>query len=828
MMNVRWVQMGGHQRLWNKAVTAALSLVLTAVMLSSSAMAAEPFQISDIRVEGLERISAGSVFNYLPVEVGDTLTEQRVADAMQALFKTGFFDDIEFDREGNILVVRVTERPAISEIALEGNKDIKTEDLMRALSDFGLSEGDVFERRTLERVQQSLTKEYYNRGKYNVLVDANIDELQRNRVRVNIEITEGDAATIKHINIVGNTVFTDEEILEDFDSSTGGWLSWYTRDDQYSQEKLQGDLEALQSYYMDRGYIDFEIESTQVSISPDRNDIYVTANVREGDLFTVSEVQLTGDLVLEENDLRRFIVLREGQTFSRRQLEASTENITQRLSGVGYAFADVSPIPDIDKESKTVKLTLLVDPGQRVYVRRVNFTGNSKTKDEVLRREFRQFEGAVFSQFMVDRSRLRMQRLSFVDEVNIETPRVAEDLVDVNVSVTERNAGSFTFGLGFSQTTGILGSLSVNQQNFLGSGKQAAISLQNSRFFNRLDLSYVDPYWTDDGISRGYNLSIRELDQGEANIASYLADTKALSTSFGIPITEVDRVRLLIGLEDTAITPFFGVGSDVFEELVFFDLGEFCDITADPGCLPANVPQGLPENIAGYRTTDNALTLRTELLWSRDSRNRFFSPTRGSVQRAGLEVAVPGSTIEYYKLTYNAKKFFPLSRNFTFSVSGDLGYGDTYGDSGSSQFGLPFFEHFFAGGVRSVRGYEDNTLGPRVSGLELFDPVTGEPIPDPNARPIGGDLKLTGSAELFFPIPFAKDSRTTRLSWFVDFGQVYSDLDAFDAGEIRYTTGLSLQWQAPVGPVIINLVAPLNEQDGDETETLQFAFGNFF
>ncbi|MEM7705193.1 MAG: outer membrane protein assembly factor BamA [Pseudomonadota bacterium] len=827
--------MDNHQRsLAARQWPIGLMLLLVSVCIS----AAEPFQISDIRVEGLERISAGSVFNYLPVEVGDTLTDDKTADAMQALFRTGFFEDIEFDREGNILVVRVSERPAITEISLEGNKDIKSEDLLRALSDFGLSEGDVFERRTLERVQQSLTKEYYNRGKYNVLVDASVDELQRNRVRVNIEITEGDAATIKHINVVGNTVFTDEEILEDFESSTGNWLSWYSRDDQYSQEKLQGDLESLQSYYMDRGYIDFEIESTQVSISPDRKDIYITANVREGDLFTISEVQITGDLVLPEEDLRRFIVLREGQTFSRRLLEASTENITQRLSGVGYAFADINPIPDIDKESKTVKLTLLVDPGQRVYVRRVNFTGNSKTKDEVLRREMRQFEGSVFSQFMVDRSRLRLQRLSFIEEVNIETPRVSEDQVDVNIAIKERTAGSFTFGLGFSQVTGILGSLSINQENFLGSGKQAGVSLQNSRFFSRFDLSYVDPYWTEDGVSRGYNLSIRELDQGEANIASYLADTKALSTSFGIPITEVDRVRLLIGVEDTAITPFLGVGPDIFEELVFYDLGEYCDLRTDPGppvtaidpnCFsPADVPADQPPDQTGYRTIDNALTLRTELLWSRDSRNRFFSPTRGSIQRAGLEIAVPGSTIEYFKMSYNARKYFPLSRSFTFALSGDLGYGDTYGDAGDSEFGLPFFEHFFAGGVRSVRGYEDNTLGPRVARVLGENPDTGEPIFDPNPRPIGGDLKITGSAELFFPIPFAKNSNTTRLSWFVDFGQVYEDLDAFDAGQMRYTTGLSLQWQAPVGPVIINLVAPLNDEPGDETETLQFAFGNFF
>ncbi|MDJ0653241.1 MAG: outer membrane protein assembly factor BamA [Xanthomonadales bacterium] len=793
-------------------------MILAVLLWANLAQAASPFQISDIRVEGLQRISAGTVFNYLPLEVGDTLDEAGVGRAMQALFKTGFFEDIAFDREGNILVITVEERPAISEIRIDGNKDIKTEDLLQALSDFGLSEGDVFQRRTLDRVQQSLTREYYNRGKYNVLVEARPRQLQRNRVEVEIDITEGEAATIKHINIVGNTIFTDEEILEDFESSTGGWLSWYTRDNQYSQEKLQGDLEALTSYYQDRGYIDFNIESTQVSISPDKKDIYVTANVREGSVHTVSEVLLTGDMVLTEQDLRRFIVIQDGSVFSRRLLEASVENITNRLASVGYAFANVSPIPEIDADNREVKITLLVAPGKRVYVRRINFYGNSKTKDEVMRREMRQFEGGVFSQPMVDRSRLRLQRLSFVESVDIETPRVGEDLVDVNVTIKERTAGSFTFGLGFSQTTGILGSLSINQENFLGSGKQAGISLQNSSFYQRFDLSFVNPYYTEDGVSRGFNFSIRELDQGEANIASYLADTKAFGVTYGIPLTEVDRVRLLIGLEDTEITPFSGLGTEITDELLFYELSEPCEPFEDAGC-PFN----------GFRTVDSAQTLRTELLWSRDSRNRFFSPTRGSVQRLGFELAVPGSTIEYYKINYSNKKYFPLTRtgSFTFALSGEIGYGDTYGDDSDSPYGLPFFEHFFAGGVRSVRGYEDNTLGPRERFIDI-DPDTGEERVT-IGRPLGGDLKVTGAAELFFPIPFAKEaSVTTRLSWFVDFGQVYRDLDSFEAEEIRYTTGLSLQWQAPVGPVIINLVAPLNDKDGDETETLQFAFGNFF
>ncbi|MDX1572067.1 MAG: outer membrane protein assembly factor BamA [Xanthomonadales bacterium] len=779
-------------------------LLFLGLLLASAAVSGQnlvPYTVSDIRVEGLQRIAPGTVFNYLPLEVGDRITQSRAAEAIRALFSTGFFQDVSLARQGDILVVRVVERPAIAEIEIEGNRDIKTEDLMRVLADFGLAEGEVFERVTLDRIQQSLTREYFNRGKYNVAIDTQVQELQRNRVKVNIDIAEGDAAQIKHINIVGNEAFTDEEILEDFESSTPGFLSWYTKDDQYSREKLQGDLEALRSYYQDRGYVDFDVESTQVTISPDKKDIYITANVREGEVYTVSEIQLTGDFVnIPEESLRNLVVIQEGQTFSRRLVEASVDNITATLTNIGYAFANVSPYPEIDKASREVKIVFFVEPNKRVYVRRINFYGNSKTRDEVLRREMRQFEGGWFSQALIDRSRLRLQRLSYLEEVNIETPRVpgTEDQVDVNVTVKERTAGSFTFGLGFSQTTGVLASLSISQENFLGTGKQLGLSLNSSSFFKRIDLSFVNPYFTDDGVSVGYQLSIRELDQGEANIASFLTDTVGLSTSFGIPLTEVDRVRLLVGVEDTEITPFPGAGDEIRDELTAIG--------------------------------DEITTYRSEISWSRDSRNRFFNPTSGSVQRASFELALPGSTVEYYKVFYSNTSYFPLNRYLTFVFGGEVGYGDVYGDAGDAEdtsFGLPFFEHFFAGGVRSVRGYEDNTLGPRTT-TTIVDP--DDPDAEPvviTGRPFGGDLKVTGSAEVVFPTPFVSGN-TTRLSWFLDFGQVYEDLDAFDSGEIRYTTGISLQWQAPVGPVVINLAFPLNEEEGDETETIQFAFGNFF
>jgi outer membrane protein insertion porin family len=768
-------------------------------LYSVNALALEPFVISDIRIDGLERIAAGTVFNYLPLEVGDRMDRQTATEAMRALFRTGFFEDINLEQQDDILIIRVQERPAISDIEIEGNKDIKTEDLERALADFGLAEGEVFQRITLDRIQQSLTNEYYNRGKYNVSIEADVQPLQRNRVSIDITISEGDAAKIKHINIVGNTVFEDEEILDDFESKTGSFLSWYTKDNQYSKDKLKGDLETLTSYYQDRGYVDFDIESTQVTISPDKNDIYVTANVREGDIYTVSEIVMTGEFILPESTIRQLVVIGEGQTFSRRLLEGSVDNITATLGNIGYAFANVNPVPDIDRETKQVKITLFVDPGKRVYVRRINFFGNAKTKDEVLRREMRQFEGGWFSQFAVERSRLRLQRLPYIEELNIETPPVpgTDDQVDVMVTVKERTAGSFTFGLGFSQTSGLLASFSVSQENFLGSGKQMGLSFSDSSFFTRFDLSYVNPYYTDDGVSRGFNFKITELDQGEANIASYLADTVAVSVNYGIPLTEVDRVRLLLGAEDTEITPFSGSGDEITEELEFYG--------------------------------DSLTTYRGELLFSRDSRNRFFNPTSGSVQRVALEVALPGSTVEYYKLSYNGTKYFPITRRLTASFSTEVGYGDSFGDNGDSGFGLPFYEHFFAGGVRSVRGYEDNTLGPRTStDTGQLDPETGEPLII-QGRPFGGDLKVTGKAELAFPVPFMKKPSTTmRLSWFLDFGQVYENLDAFDAEEIRYTTGIALQWQAPVGPIVINFAIPLNDKDGDQTEGLQFAFGNFF
>ncbi len=773
------------------------------------AHAMDPFTIDDIRVEGLQRTSIGTVFNYLPVQIGDTVNRPLAAESIRALFQTGFFQDVSLARDGETLVVTVVERPSIAEINLEGNKDIKSEDLLRALEDMGFAQGEVYQPITLDRIKQSLTGEYLNRGKYNVAVESEVTDLERNRVKVDINVTEGKAAKIKHINIVGNTVFTDEEILESFESNTSNFTSWYSKDDQYSQEKLTGDLEKLRSYYQDRGYIDFEIESSQVSISPDRKGVYITANVREGEIYDVSEINMTGEFPIDEASLKQLVILRPGDTFSRELLERSTENITALLSNIGFAFANVEPRPELDKESRTVKLNLFVEPGNRVTVRRVVFNGNESTKDEVLRREMRQFEGGWFSQTLIDRSKLRLQRLPYMEEVNIETPRVpgTEDQVDVVVSVKERLAGQFSFGLGYSGTFGASTSLQVSQENFLGSGKRFDIGLNRSSFFTNFSLGFQNPYWSDDGISRGYNVFFRNTEQEEANLARFSTDSWGGSMNFGIPLTEFGRLGLSIGVDDVELSAFSSSGEQIIDELQFYDL-----IATEPDLFGRFSPEG------------SALTYRSQLSWTKDSRNRFFNPTSGGINRAGLEVALPGSTIEFYKLNLTSKNYFPINRYLTLAVGGEIGYGDTYGESDNSDFGLPFFEHFYAGGVRSVRGFEDNTLGPRtvIARADNGDPIFSN-------RALGGDLKLTGTVEVAFPTPFSKgDTSAARLAWFFDVGQIYQDLDAFEADDLRYSTGLSLTWQAPVGPIVINLVETLNDEEDDRTEGLQFAFGNFF
>ncbi len=744
--------------------------------LQVEAMAFEKFTIADIRIEGLQRIAAGTVFNYLPVKAGDTFDEQGSSEAIRALFSTGFFKDVELERDGDVLVVIVQERPAIASIEITGNEDIETEPLLESLKDIGLAEGRVFNRSLLDRLEQELRRQYFGRGKYGVKIDTTITPLERNRVGILIAVSEGIAAKIRQINIVGNNQYDDETLLEEFELSTSTLFSFYTRNDQYSKQKLSGDLETLRSWYLDRGYINFTIDSTQVTITPDKKDIYITINVNEGEQFRVKQVKLAGNFVVEPEELFPLVDLNPGEIFSRKRITGTVEAIGNHLGNYGYAFANVNTIPNVDEEAKEVEVTFFIDPGNRVYVNRINMVGNTRTKDEVLRREMRQMEAGWFSASAVERSRERLDRLGYFDEVNVETPTVpgSPDLVDVNFSVTERPSGNLMVGLGYAQSSGILFNASVTQDNFLGSGKRVNFAFNNSRVNTIYSFSYTNPYYTIDGVSRGFGGFYRETDASEANIADYFIDSFGGNVNYGIPINEYDAIRFSLEAEHLEISP-----------------------TAFS-----------PQVVTGFISNqgDKFDILKLSGSWSHDTRNRAIFPTKGILQSLSGEVTVPGTDLEFYKLNYRQQFYAPLTDLLTLNLHGDIGYGDGYGDFD----GLPFFESYYAGGVRSVRGFEDNTLGPR-------DSLTNEPI--------GGSFRVVGGAEILFPPPFLPDSKSLRMSGFVDIGNVFANYDDFETDELRYSVGIGASWLSPLGALTFSLARPLNDKSGDETQVFQFTFG---
>jgi outer membrane protein insertion porin family len=803
---------------------------------ANAAQGADSFIISDIRVDGLQRISEGTIYNYLPLNPGDQMDAATARAAIRELYRTGFFADISLSREGNILIITVLERPAIAAVTLSGNKAIKEEELRRVLNDIGLSEGEVFDRLVLDRLSQELVKQYFSQGRYAVDVDTRVTELERNRVRIAIVIDEGDVAEIRHINVVGNETFTDKDILKEFEAGIKPFWKFWSKEGQYSREKLSGDMEKLRSYYLDRGYVDFNIESTQVSISPSKEDIYITANVVEGDVYGVDEVTITGDLVIDEGTLRRLIITQPGEIFSRKKIEQSVENITGILSNIGYAFANVNPITDVDRDNRLVSVNFFVDPGKRVYIRRIQFVGNEKTKDEVLRREMRQMEGAWFSQNAIDRSRVRLQRLAFFETVEVETPAVpgSDDQVDVIVTVSERAAGSFTVGLGYSQVQGLIASLSIQQENFIGSGKRLGLGISHSSIISSLNLSYDNPYWTDDGVSRGFYARYQEFDQGAANISTFTSSEWAVGLNFGVPVTEVDYLRSGAGYRNSQL-----------------NIGQFTCIDIDPenplvcrefGLVPSQgdpLSHSLDFNGDGIISPDERQfdIFDWNVSWTRDSRNHFLNPTRGSAQSLTLQTALPGSSRKYYKVFYRGAKYWPIWGGLVFSVRGNFGYGDSYDsydkDSQATPIdtelppgladtcdqtdimaldtGLPFYEHFYSGGVRDLRGYDDNTLGPK----------------DRFCRAVGGDFKVAGGIELAIPTPF-EGASGTRIALFVDTGYVYENIKAFEVDKLRASAGISVTWEAPIGPIVISYAFPFNDRPGDRTEDLQFSFGTTF
>ncbi len=742
----------------------------------AQASALEPFVVKDIRVEGLQRISAGTVFNYLPLKVGDTLDETRSQEAIRALFKTGFFKDVRLERDGEVLVVTVDERPAIASIKFFGNKDIETETLTTALKGQGLAEGEVFDRALLDKVEQELKRQYFSRGKYAVQVTTTATPLERNRMAITIDISEGRAARIKEINIVGDQAFSDDDLMDEFQLSTPTLISFYTDSDQYSKQKLSADLEMLRSFYLDRGYINFNIDSTQVSITPDKQDIYITINVTEGDVFTVKEVKVAGETVVPEEDLAKLIGVEKGGVFSRKSATETSARITERLGEEGYAFANVNIIPDIDPTGKQVALTFFVDPGKRVYVRRINFAGNTKTRDEVLRREMRQIEGGWISTEKVKRSRTRLENLGYFEEVNVETPAVpgTTDQVDANFTVVEKPSGNLLAGIGFSQSQGIIFNASVNQENFLGSGKRVNFAFNNSSVNTTYGFGYTNPYYTLDGVSRGFSLFSRATDAGNANIASFTTDTLGGFVNFGIPVSEFNSVQLGLGYENLDIK----TGSET----------------------PTEFHEFLAANSSSFDT------IKLTAGWTHDTRDRAVLATEGVLQRFSADLGAPGGNLQYYKASYRHQWLYPLGKRWGISLNGDVGYGDSYGDT----TGLPFFENFYSGGPRSVRGFKENSLGPRST-------TTG--------RPLGGNMRLVGNAELIFPTPFVKDSKSVRLSGFLDAGGVFSNQAGYDSGEFRYSTGIAGQWLSPLGALTVSIAIPLNAKATDEEQVFQFTFG---
>lgn len=760
--------------------------LVTLLLAINMPVAAEVFQIADIRVEGLQRIAPGTVFNYLPVQVGDTVGDGVTGGIIRSLYQTGFFDDVRVEREGNVLVLWVRERPAIASIDITGNRDIDTKALTAALSDIGLKEGRVFDRSVLDRIEQELERQYFSRGKYGVLIQSTVSPLERNRVAVRIEITEGLTARIKQITVIGNEAFPEKELLKRFELGTTGWTSFYSKNDQYSKQKLAGDLETLRSFYLDRGFIRFDIKSTQVSISADKKEIYITVVVDEGEPYRIGDIKLAGEPSIPAEELFPLIQLKRGDFFSRRATTESSERISNLLGDRGYAFANVNTIPEIDEEARTVTVTFFVDPGQRVYVRRVNMKGNTRTRDEVLRREMRQLESAWFSAELVRKSRERLQRLGYFEDVAIETPAVpgSADQVDVDVTVTEKPAGNLSAGVGYSQSQGILLNASVTQNNFLGTGKRVSFGVNTSEATQLYQIAYTNPFYTVDGISRGFNIAYRETNFDELIGADYSTDVGVLGMNFGLPISETSRAGLGIRYQYTN-----------------FIAGNFSELAQ----------QFVEEN--GNVFNDFILSAS----YTNDSRDTAIFPTKGGLRVLRADLAVPGSDLQYYKLTYQEQLYVPLTSRFVVSLSGDVGYGEGYGDTES----LPFFENYYAGGPRSVRGFVANSLGPREIGDD---------------DPVGGNLRMAGSVELFAPAPGGAElAKTLRLGAFLDFGNVWEtnasnliEPTGFDIGDLRYSAGLSATWLSPIGALSISLAAPLNEEEGDDTQVFQFGFGQTF
>jgi outer membrane protein insertion porin family len=776
------------------------------------------FTVGDIRIEGLQRITEGTVFNYLPINIGDRLDARRIEEAMRALYGTGFFRDVEMRRDGGTLVVAVLERPSIESFQIEGNKDIKTEDLEKSLRNVGLARGKTFNSSTLDEVKRFLTDQYYSRGKYAVTVDTRVEEVAGNRVKINIDINEGKRARIRQINIVGNQAFDDEELLDQFKLRTPNWLSWYRQDDRYSKEELSGDIEKLRSYYMDRGYANFDVETSQVAIAPEKDDIFITLNVKEGEVYRVSDVKIAGNLVVPEAELMSLVQVRRGDIFSRKMLTATTELMAFRLGQDGYAFAKIDPVPQENPETKEIGITFLVEPGSRAYVRRINFAGSTGINDDVLRREMRQMEGGYLSNSAVERSKQRLQRLPFIEKVEVETTPVpgTPDLVDVNFDIKEGLPGQFSGGVGYSESQSVILSGSFVHSNFMGTGNRVAAEINAGKYSKIFSLSHTDPYRTVDGVSQTMSATYRKIEQYTQASSDFETETGTLAVDYGWPISEFQSVRMGLAAQRSDLVTDPGSSAQEAVDWVRNNgnpYTEFVNIGSPPIAYPL------------FGTKFN--TFELVMGWAFDSRNRTIFADRGARHRLNLGYTVPGSQVEYYTLNYDYLQFIPLGRLFTFMVNSEIGFGMDIGETTS----LPPYRQFFAGGPETVRGFKESRLGPK----------------DSFGNPYGGNLKFTNQFELLFPMP-EKWRANARFSAFFDIGNVFStghvnfvgrdgvtpvDYE-FSFDKLKYSTGLAVQWLAPLGVFRFSFAVPLNAEKktdvlyGDEEEGFQFSIGQAF
>ena len=785
--------------------------VLFAVLLLPFTASADEFVVRDMRVEGLQRIAEGTVFNYLPINIGDTVDDVRIQEAIRSLYLQGLFKDIEFRRDGDALVIAVLERPTIESFEIDGNKDIKTEDLMESLRGVGITKGRTFDVSILENVKSALLEQYYDRGKYAAVVDAYVQDRPNNTVRVGFNIVEGDRAKIRQVNVVGNTIFEEDDLRENFELQTANWLSWFRQDDRYSKEALQGDLETLRSYYMNRGYADFRVDSTQVAISPNKKDMFITIGVHEGDLYKISEVKMVGDLIIPEVQLRAFVLAPPGSIFNQALLTQSVDFMKFRFGELGYANAEIDPVPELNHETKEAAVTFYVDPKSRVYVRNIRFNGIDQVDDEILRREMRQMEGTYLSNRLIDRSKVRLQRLPYIESVESRNVPVAgsPDLMDVEFDLEYRMPGQFSGGLGFSESQGLLLNGSVIHTNFLGSGNRVGLELVSGKFQKVYSLSHTDPYRTMDGVRRTVGLNYREITQFTSASSDFSTTSAGATLDYGYPISEYQTLS-------------YGLNYQHAELLAS------TNSTQQAQDWVLNNGNPFVENIGGGGIFFGTEYDSVEMIlgWTFDSRNRALFADRGTRGQVVLATTIPGSEVEYYTARMNLTKYFSFGRNWIVRYNLDGSVGQALGDTTA----LPPFKQFYGGGPQSVRGFRESYLGPR----------------DSFGNPYGGNMSIASQVELILPMP-AKFQAKARASLFYDVGNVFNTgevefTDKLGApieykpefNELRESVGIGVQWLSPMGLFRFSYAFPLNEYRGndrfykDEIERFQFSIGQAF